>query len=196
MWEREERFELVFCVPQTSLPASSAPVPCEPPVWNHACLGLRGGSAYVRPSVSPAATGSPAAVGVERGSGSVCCTTLRRSLPTLKRQRNVLLFLTQLPTPTAVGGAWWVTPTGVGCGLGAPRPPVLCGSCVCSTFSGPWLLRAPALTQGFVLLRAHSQSFANQPYTHIGIGSEAKNTGFEIRLCHSPAVWPWAGQTL
>lgn len=120
MWEREERFELVFCVPQTSLPASSAPVPCEPPVWNHACLGLRGGSAYVRPSVSPAATGSPAAVGVERGSGSVCCTTLRRSLPTLKRQRNVLLFLTQLPTPTAAGGAWWVTTHR--CGLWSRSP--------------------------------------------------------------------------
>lgn len=128
MWEREERFELVFCVPQTSLPASLASVPCERPVWNHACLGLRGGSAYVRPAVSTAATGSSAAVGMEGGSGSVCYTTLRRFLPTLKRQRNVLLLLTQLPTPTAAGGAGGSQPTGVGCGLSPTQPPVLCSS--------------------------------------------------------------------
>ena len=42
VWEREESFQLGFCVPQTSLPTSLAAVPREGSVCSPACLGLRG----------------------------------------------------------------------------------------------------------------------------------------------------------
>lgn len=45
------KIEMVFCVPQTSLPTSLASVPCERPARSRACLGLRGGGVYVRPAV-------------------------------------------------------------------------------------------------------------------------------------------------